>query len=293
MIRYYLTFIFLYAQFITNQADCQVTKPDLLFMRADSLYSCEQYRDAAIEYERIIFKIKGNKEKSLALLKKARCYKQINQFTFANHELDQTSYRDLEDSLIYQIRYEKALCSYLNQDFNNSESQLIQILYLTKDTNLVRQSFLLRTLNLNELNLYDTAYASALRYIRYSEISDIQKGKALNSITQLYSKPPKLKKEKTARLLCTFIPGSGQIYAGAPLEGLFNFSLQAAALGFAVYEFLDTYYITGYFVGLGMFQKFYFGGIRRAEYLVKKRNYQVTKKFNENVKNILIPDNGK
>jgi hypothetical protein len=293
MIRFYLIFIFLYAQFITNQVAGQVNESALLFKRADSLYVCRQYRDAAIEYERIIFKNKSNKEKSLALLKKARCYKQINQFISASNELDQTSYRDLDDSIIYQIRYEKALSSYLNRDFNNAESQLIQILYLTKDTNLVKQSLLLRTLNLNQLNLYDTAYTTALRYIKSSEMSDIQKEKTLNTINQMYSKPPRLKKEKTARLLSSFIPGSGQVYAGAPIEGLFNFSLHVATLGFAVYEFLDTYYITGYFAGLGMFQKFYFGGIRRAEYLVKKKNYQVTKKFNEEVKNILIPDHGK
>lgn len=73
--------------------------------------------------------------------------------------------------------------------------------------------------------------------------------------------------------MSTFLPGLGQMYAGYPLEGIFNLGLQSTCLGLGLYSAYYKYYLTGYFEGFALFPKFYFGGTIRTEYLVEKKNY--------------------
>jgi hypothetical protein len=64
--------------------------------------------------------------------------------------------------------------------------------------------------------------------------------------------------------------------------------INAALLCFAGYEFYTEYYITGYFVGLGLFNKTYHGGMNRAGILAEQKNVKGLNKFNSSVGSILI-----
>ena len=95
-----------------------------------------------------------------------------------------------------------------------------------------------------------------------------------------------MKSEKKANVL-RMIPGLGQAYAGHPVEGLFNFTLNLAFLSFGAYEIFEGYYITGYFVGAIGINKVYFGGHARTAYLLRKHNYMQQKNFCEKIKSII------
>ena len=59
-------------------------------------------------------------------------------------------------------------------------------------------------------------------------------------------------------------------------------------LGFSVEEIINNYYLTGYFGGFALLQKFYFGNIERAVFLTKKKNYEAKKEFCDEVKSFLL-----
>ncbi len=123
----------------------------------------------------------------------------------------------------------------------------------------------------------------------YEEIPENIRQNITESATKLYSKKniPKLKNEMF-QFWISFIPGTGIMYAGKPLEGAVNFLLNATCLSLGVLGIINGYYITGYFGGSLVMEKFYFGGRRRGEYLLEKHNKQKAQQFNDRAKEMLL-----
>ncbi len=280
--KYYLTFIFLCVRFLTNAQNN-------VFAEADKLYAKQKYFEAAIECERIIYNSNNNETIANSLLRKAVCYKQMLQFDKASQTLDRVNFFMLPDSLHFQIRYENALNSYLYGSFEYAEHQLKQLQYFIHDTNLTNKAILLNVLIQNELKNWDKAKDLSIKHIKYHVPDNTVRDSLIRLITDIYNKKsqPKIKSPQKGKILSTFLPGLGQIYAGYPAEGIFNTSLHLIFIGVAGVSVYYKYYLTGYFGGLGLLQKFYYGGIKRTDFLVRKKNHLKIRKYNDNIKNIL------
>jgi len=279
--------IFRFAGYSTTEEDI-VT----LFKKAESLYDSKQYQLAGICYDEISFLAGNNVIKTKALLRKADCYLLRKEFAKAELVMSRVFYADLNDSLVYLARYKTALSCYLNSNFYEAESQIIQAKSFIQDSNLVYQIYPLYVLVLNERNKYNEAKKVLLDYANFSIKDSLQKVKVFQDIAFQYqdSKIPKLKDPERAKKLSMFLPGTGQLYAGYFGEGALSVSLQLVGLGFTGLCIWQKYYFTGAFVGFSIFQKFYGGGMNRAQFLVEKRNYIKTRTFNDAAK-IYVLDN--
>jgi hypothetical protein len=277
--------IFRFAGYSAIEADIQV-----LFKRADSLFYAKQYQLAGIGYDQIAFLSGENIIKTKALLKKADCYLVRKEFAKAEVVLSRIFYADLDDSLIYLARYKTALASYLNSDFSEAESQVIQAKSFINDSSLVYQIYPLYVLILNESRKYKEAKEILIDYARYHVKDTVERKIVIDEIENQYKNEriPRLKDPEKAKKLSMFLPGIGQLYAGYFWEGALNVSLQLAGLGFTALCVWQKYYFTGAFVGFSIFQKFYGGGMNRAQFLAEKRNYVTTRKFNDGVKKYLL-----
>lgn len=286
IIKYCWICIFLCAQFSINAQN----NYDKLFHKADSLFESGKFNSAYIEYERISYQSSDNELMALAHLRQAKALKQLNEFEKAQRNLERVSFYGLNDSLHYAVRYETALCAYLASNFTDAESQFVQMQFYLNNSKYIKHTTLLEVLTFNELIKWDTAQNIAQEYIKDLNLNSNSTDSLLLTINRLYAKKeiPKIKSVKKAKTLSTFIPGLGQIYAGYPIEGIFNFALQASSLGIGGVAIWYKYYLTGYFGGFALFQKFYFGGTTRTEYLVRKKNYQNIRNFNDNIKDKLI-----
>ena len=246
--------------------------------------------DAEIEYERIIFQKNDNEVKTIAIIGKAKCLKQISQFDKEKKCLERVDFNNISDSLHYFVRYELAFCSYLIGNFKNAEMQFQLMQYYVKDTTLFKSSYLLKTLTYNELKKWNEAKFYAMKFIDGTNGSNSFKDSLKKSISKIYEKRnlPKPRNPETAQVLSIIIPGLGHVYAGYPIEGLFNLSLVGVSISLGVYSIFYKYYFTAYMVGVNNFNRFYFGGIKRASFLAEKHNYKMTKAFNESIKEILM-----
>ena len=74
--KYYLIFIFLFAQFL-------IKATDTLFIKADSLFIDNDFKAANIEYERIIYNTDNSQIRTRALLKKSQWFMIISLDTAA------------------------------------------------------------------------------------------------------------------------------------------------------------------------------------------------------------------
>ena len=99
---------------------------------------------------------------------------------------------------------------------------------------------------------------------------------------------PELKDPDRAGLLSTFLPGSGQFYAGRAGEGFTSFFFHISALGWGTYNVITGYFATALITGGGLFQSFYFGGIERAEHLAESHNSKTTYQANAELTSWLL-----
>ena len=146
---------------------------------------------------------------------------------------------------------------------------------------------------LNELQRWPEAKDKILQSIDLSEINPSEKDLVRKKINELYAEKnyPHLKKLLKAQKMSAFVPGLGQLYAGYFWEGAASSFLNVAALGLTGYFIYSRLYFTGVFAGSGVFSKFYLGGSNRLEYLVGKKNYELLRTYNNEVKSVIVKMN--
>ncbi len=257
---------------------------------ADSFFSSGQYDRAAIEYEKVFFRSDNPPDRAMARLKRVQCLKQVGRYQEALTDLGEIPLEGLNPGMQQEIRYQSVINSYLSADYTTANSCLEQYHYFSGNQKVPDQVYLLEILNHNQLFEYDQAFQKASEWVKSQSISDQVKDSLLNHLQHFYNPKhqPKIRKEKTARLFSSLVPGSGQVYDGFTGEGVINFLLCATTLGVGIYAFIEGYYLSGYIIGAGLLQKLYFGGIRRAGILSYKANYLRTKEYNDQARVLML-----
>ena len=266
-IKYCLLCAGLCIAFIAKSQDAKV---------ADSLLQLGKYKEAALVYEYAYFNSNNQQDQVTFLLSKSFCEKKGNMYNEALNTLQRISLNNLSNQYRYIVWSQKALMNFLLNDYENARAELNNV----KDNLELAYSdsiLILEVLTLNQLGEWDLAKNTIMKYPQYSALID-----------SLYQFTPRLKNEKLALVLSGIVPGSGQIYAGYPAEGLLSIGFLAATLfgGYAL--FTNGFYFSSISSGGGLALRFYTGGARRAKYLAEKRNAIRTERFNNLIKNQLI-----
>lgn len=271
--------IFPYAGFTINLKG----SPENLVKQADSLFMAQEYRMSALFYEKAAYKSTDEGFFSRAILKKTACLWKLKEYSKAYNLLGRIPITRVNDTLQFETGLARASSAYFNREFELAKSDLIQLYYFTPDTNLRNQCLPLFVLVHNELEEWNEAKEKATQLVYASNMSDSEKLISHMEIIRLYSgnRLPKLKNPTKAANLSTFLPGIGQLYAGYFWEGVANVSFQALGLGAVVVGIITQYYVGGAVVGFTIFQRFYAGGISRAEFLANKKNFELKQEFSK------------
>ena len=258
---------------------------------ADSLRQNQEYDLARLTYERIIYSSADNVSRTEALLGKAQCYLDENDFDGAQYTVERIVFFGLTDSLMWEARSRAGLAAFLNGNFEAAESQLLVANQMLPDS-ITIQGSPLYALTLNELGKWDEAKTELITWInwRFEEDSLIQD--SLQSMVEMvYSEKgqSKYRDPKKADLWATLLPGTGQLYSGYFFDGAFTALMVASGIGVAALGvFVVKYYVTGLVLGYGIYQRFYTAGIKRSEFLARKRNYQRNRAYNDCLQAIVI-----
>jgi TM2 domain-containing membrane protein YozV len=267
MIRFYLICIFLCAPFFTKG---QATA------KADSLFGQGQHLLARVEYERLLFA--GGQDNNSLLLKKSYCFKAEGKFEEAYLTLQRADFFQGTDSLKLSLYYESALTAHLALKYDLSINKIRELQYYFPDFSNPMID-LLEILNLNYQHKLPEAKRKFIAF----------KGKyGLSDVPNIYEKRKfrKLKSPEKAESISHFLPGVGQAYAGYTVRGITSGLIQTGLLSFTAISFINAYYFSGAFTGMGLFSMFNNGGARHAQYLAEKRNALVIDELNLEVKRI-------
>lgn len=251
-------------------------------------FSESRYFEASILFERAIYYENDINEIARNKYFKALCYKYLEDYDRSIDELNSINTYKTDDTLFARIKYEQAFVNYLRNDFRQAKWN-IQELNVRKDIKEYPELLVVKILCCNSLREWDEAMATWKTLIYNSGLPFESVQNYILKTDTLYSKGnlPKSYSDSKARNLSRFIPGSGQIYCGKVFEGIFNFIIHASLITYSVYEFTNQFYITGYLAGLGLLNKFYFGGIHRASVLADRKNNEVILEFNKMNMNLI------
>lgn len=250
-------------------------QPDWLATATD-LYGKEQYFEASVFCERVLYESNEEQPVLQAIWLKVQCYKQLHEFTKAAAFMAQVQTRARTDSMQRVLYNEMGTCYYLAGDFENAiaVADRASVLFAGSSNWLT----LLKILSLNELNRWQEA---AVLYKQQGALPG-------DSLPDYYATLPRQKSEKKAGWLATFIPGAGHFYAGKPWEGVASIALQAGGLYYGISSWIHKYYISAWLVGGGLAGTFHMGGISRAQTLVQQYNKRKAADFNNKVRETLL-----
>ncbi|MCW3076265.1 MAG: hypothetical protein JWO32_874 [Bacteroidetes bacterium] len=257
---------------------------------ADSVFALGQYEEAATAYERVFFFTKNIDKKIQALLNRANCFKKLGLNYEAYRSLVRIENFELNDSIRCVSYYELALNLYLSSYFNDAEKYCAKAASIPINSKEYKNAVLLHALVLNELNNYSQARLKLQDYCVGANVQVNARDSLSNFVNRYYSKDniPKLKSLKKARRLSKCLPGAGLFYAGKPGKAFANIGFQLLAVGYTAANIYVTNYITAASAGLFMMRSFYTGGVNQLNEVIPKRNYEKTRKFNDNFKSAFI-----
>ena len=235
----------------------------------------------AVEYERAAFNAEDPREAAEALSEKAYCYRQCGRYDDAMSTLGRISMYQLAPERVDDVLYEKELCSYLSGDFEGAASYMDEAAASSTPRRL-----LLDALVLAGCAKWDESQAKAVELIDVRYEGE-ERDAALVELCSLYSRVPKLKKEDQA-VLRSFFPPLGHSYTGHLPEGLACMGLDAAAVGWIVWQCLGGNWITGILVGGIALNASFMGGLERSVSLVDEYNRDALAGFNALLRDILL-----
>jgi tetratricopeptide (TPR) repeat protein len=278
---------------------CVSFSPDRAYAQKDSnvflekgrdLFRLGNYFEAGIEFERAYFFATDSRIRLEANLERAQALKQTGEYLKARNDLQRTLHLRQFPELHFQLMYELAFCEYMLGNYSNAAGSLVQLKHFYPHEYFSDEILTLHALAGVMSEDFPLAQEKTLELI-------IHKGHETNVADSLVKRTmilfcecaaPVLKSEKTAARWSTFVPGAGHFYAGYPGKGLLNAGSQLVSLGLAAYMGWNNLYVSGFVVGLGMFQSFYFGGIRQAAFLAGQRNLNEMADYKEMLKGFIL-----
>ncbi len=256
---------------------------------ADSLYSVEQYGEAGLVYEWILYSANDPKSKEKALLGRINALKKLAYYDKALEYIDKANIVGLRDSTRAILIYESLLLNYLQHNYEEVQSRFLMSKFLLKPSQYYPDANLLLCLSQLKSGDWEKGIKTSYSYIQMAAPKEEFKHLIQNfEILLDTANTPKIKKAKTARILSMIIPGAGQVYAGYPIEGLTSFGLHILALGGAGFAFTQGLFVSGWVGGFGVLQKLYFGGNHKAAELTEQKNRLKKESFVQPAINFLI-----
>ncbi len=264
---FYLICIFLCATPLIDR----VFAGEDVFEKAEALFASENYFEASIAYERVLFFSESPEIRAIANLQKAQALKQMGAYGSARNDLQRSLRFRGDDSLRFEILYQYAFCSFMDGRSAEANASLLQLKHAFSHMHLDRY-FLLQALALTDLSRWGDLRLHLEEWVTKYSDNDIWIAHQLAAFDEILVGYEKvfIMSEEGARLRSTFVPGLGQVYAGEPGWGILNgFSQLASLAAFGIMAY-NGYFIASFFAGLGPWQSFYFGGIKHAGELTAK-----------------------
>ena len=235
-----------------------------------------EYQRATITFERIYMLQTSDSAKSMALAGKLDCLLALDRESEIRRCFNRLNLLKKDNQLSHQLAIKEALYFMKLDKLDYAEFKLNSIPDQELDSSQYFNYWVAEfTLSLRK---EDQEMASEIYSMRLERnLGNIEETKWLN-------KRRLFKSRRTAKLLSTFLPGLGQVYAGRPDQAAISIFLTAGSGLYTAMSFITGYNVTAVLTGIPLTIKFYLGGRENAYNLVDLRNIDHGMRLVENIK---------
>lgn len=247
---------------------------NLRMQHARELFGQQKFFEAAIAFERAWYYSADSRIRMEANLGRAQALKQTGEFVKARNDLQRSGHLRQHPDLHQEVLYEMAFCDYMAGNYASCLGILQQLSHFYPQKAQDKETLLLFSLAALMNEDWELSRDKSLEILTGLKLPAHQTDSLINLTMDVFCEcaVPLPRSEKAAANWSTFLPGSGQFYAGHPGKGVVNAGSQLFSLGLAGFMAWNNLYVSGFVMGLGMFQSFYFGGVKQAVYLTQQRN---------------------
>lgn len=229
---------------------------------ADKFFNSGFLDEAITEYERYIHFNTGTQEISHAYYKIGIAYRNKHNLEKSLNAMELSAQTALTDSIRSERKIDMAVTYIAMEKYDNAKFILLKLRSFNNNSEIKRKA----SLFLGITHLYCYEWRSAKDALEKCFETKRKKAFAYKADSLLSAtKDLNYKSPGTARLLSTFIPGTGQMYSGNISDGINATLLNGANIYFIIYKLLKKEYGNAYLIYFFLFKRYYLGNIYNAK----------------------------
>lgn len=272
--------------FLTGSLQALPTDPVLDF--ADTLFGAGDYDNAITEYKRYIFFNPTSDLASYAHYKIGLSLRSQLRWEEAIAALQHSIFTAPSDSIREEMEISKAVTMLASGDFSGTELKLLR-LELNSDLPSIRnKAFYYRGVACLYAHKWEHARKAFRKY--FSEANPGMQSTVAAGIDSVLAEAThaRFKSPKLAKVLSTFLPGSGQIYSGDINNGINALAINAGTGYLLVGSLIQGSYANAFLSYFFLFNRYYFGNRHKAEKAAELYNTEVNTGITERSLNVLM-----
>jgi len=258
---------------------------DLALNYAESFFDAGYYEEAITEYKRFIFFNPSSENLSYAYSKIGMAYRNQKKWIESTEAFRQSIHAARNDSIKNEREIALAITFIASENYSAAEILLLRV-GLTTSNPLIRKkaSFFQSIASLYGFK-WKPARDALQPYLRENPQPGLQ-----SRIDSLFLDSQNLtyKSPTLAMWLSTFLPGSGQIYAGDWGNGLNAFLLNGGLASAIIYKITNADYMDAYVIYYFLFRRYYFGNRFHAARIADDHNRRLKQSSAQQILDALI-----
>jgi tetratricopeptide (TPR) repeat protein len=246
---------------------------DLALRFAEGFVQEGNYQEAITEYKRFICFSQDDGEVSDTYFKMGMAYRNQAQWENALLALRKSVSLTPDDSVREARKIEIGIVDIASRDYSAAEFELLRICTFGNYESLKRKALFF----LGVCHLYQSKWAEARQAFHqyFDKDQNLQYLQVDSLLTP--SSCPKQKSQRFAKWCSTFIPGSGQIYAGHFWDGLNALTINLGTGYLLTSSVLDQRYQDAVIAYVSLFLRYYIGNRNNAENFANDNNSKKNK----------------
>ncbi len=257
---------------------------DAVFDLADRFFDSGFYKEAITEYQRYIFFNDTGREMSYAYYKIGLAYRNMRNLEKSLDALELSAQTAFSDTTKYERKIDIAVNYIAWGKYSKAKFVLLKLISFSKIPEIRSKASLF--LGVAHLYCYEWESAKDALEIYLKEERNNETAYIVDSLLS-QAENINYKSHLTAKWLSTFIPGTGQIYAGNAGSGVNALVLNSANIYFIIYKLLKEEYGNAYLIYFFLFRRYYLGNIYNAKKEAREYNRRINEETAKNVFNLL------
>lgn len=251
---------------------------------AEKLFDANFYDEAITEYQRYIHFNPKREKVSYVYYKIGLAYRNKYNLEESLKAMETSAQTAPADSIKNERKIDAAVTYIAMEEYDKAKVILLKLTSFCDNSEIKRKASLF--LGITHLYLYEWRSAKEALEIYFEEKGNSRFAHTVDSLLSS-AENMNYKSPKTARLLSTFIPGTGQIYSGNIGDGINSMLLNGANIYFIIFKLLKEEYANAYLIYFFLFRRYYFGNIYYAQKGAAEHNRELNEERADSIFKLL------